>query len=163
MSDRLGVTKTYKLHIGGGFPRTESGRSISIEQAGEGQVAHVCRASRKDLRNAVEAARGAQPRWADANAYLRGQILYRLAEMMEGKVDELSAAVGVGGDASKSGVSARREVELAIDRVIAFAGWADKYQQVIGSHNPVTGPYYNFSVPEAVGVVGVLAPNEPSL
>ncbi|MEM1186165.1 MAG: aldehyde dehydrogenase family protein [Planctomycetota bacterium] len=154
---RLDVTKTYKLYIGGKFPRTESGRSVAIKGTGDAAVAHTCRASRKDLRNAVEAATKAQPGWAGANAYLRGQILYRMAEMLEGKRAELAASIAAVGNGSEADTLA--EVDSATDRLVVFAGWADKFQQIIGCHNPVTGPYYNFSVPEPTGVVGVVAPD----
>lgn len=169
---RLEVAKTYKLFIGGGFPRSESGRSIAV-MARDGRVrAHVSHASRKDLRDAVEAARKAQPGWAGATAYNRGQVLYRLAEMMEGKRAELAEALAEGTEARRPGGtkkgktgadSARREVEVAIDRVVCFAGWADKYQQVLGCNNPVAGPYYNFTTPEPTGVVAVVAPESPAL
>lgn len=152
MTTRLPIAKTYKLFIGGKFPRTESGRSIKIADAAGATVAHTCHASRKDLRNAVEAAAKAQPGWAGATAYLRAQILYRLAEMMEGKATELAA----------SGCS-KAEVAAAIDRVIHYAGWADKYPQVLGCANPVAGPYHNFTVPEPVGVVGVVCPDDAPL
>ncbi len=179
MSERLEVTKTYKLFIGGAFPRTESGRSIAISGRDGGVAAHICHASRKDLRDAVEAARKAQPGWANATAYNRGQVLYRMAEMLEGKRGEFVALVGEG---TGAGTKARRhggtkgkkkaagtvltpekEVEAAIDRLVCFGGWADKYSQVLGCNNPVAGPYYNFTVPEPTGVVGVVAPGEPSL
>jgi acyl-CoA reductase-like NAD-dependent aldehyde dehydrogenase len=143
---RLPVKKTYKLFIGGGFPRSESGRTY----AAEGQ--NVARASRKDARDAVVAARKAQPGWASATAYNRGQVLYRLAEMMEARTTDLAAVC-----------SGKKEVEAAIDRVVWYAGWADKLAQVIGSSNPVSGPYFNLSVPEPTGVVAVLAPEEPAL
>lgn len=152
MTTRLPIAKTYKLFIGGAFPRTESGRSIKITDAAGDTIAHTCHASRKDLRNAVEAAAKAQPGWAGATAYLRAQILYRLAEMMEGKAAELAAA---GCDEA--------EVAAAIDRVVHYAGWADKYPQVLGCANPVAGPYHNFTVPEPVGVVGVVCPDEAPL
>ncbi len=161
MTNRLPILKTYKLAIGGKFPRTESGRSIAIKDANGEVIAHTCRASRKDLRNAVEAAASAQPKWAGANAYLRGQIMYRMAEMLEGKRDELAAAIARMGTTSLE--DATREVDRSTDRLVAFAGWTDKYAQVLGSHNPVSGPYYNFSIPEPTGIVGVLAPDEPSL
>lgn len=154
MSERLPIIKTYKLAIGGKFPRTESGRTIEVHDASQNLVAHVCRGSRKDLRNAVEAASKAQPAWANATAYLRGQVLYRLAEMMEGKRLELAESIGKDGE---------NEVNAAIDRVVHFAGWTDKYAQVMGGTNPVAGPYHNFTIPFAMGVVGVIAPDEPSL
>ena len=143
---RLPVKKTYKLFIGGGFPRSESGRTYDAE----GQ--NVARASRKDARDAVVAARKAQPGWASATAYNRGQVLYRLAEMMEARTADLAAVC-----------SGKKEVGAAIDQVVWYAGWADKLAQVIGSSNPVSGPYFNFSVPEPTGVVAVLAPEEPAL
>lgn len=158
MTGRLPVTKTHKLYINGAFPRTESGRSIPVKDAGGAVLAHVCQGSRKDLRSAVEAAHKAQPKWAGATAYLRGQILYRLAEMMEGRAAELSEALDATG-----APSARDEVAAAIDLTIAYAGWADKWQQVLGTNNAVAGPYYNFTVPEATGVVGVIGPDAPGL
>jgi len=158
MSERLPIIKTYKLAIGGKFPRTESGRTIEIQDSSQNLVAHVCQGSRKDLRNAVEAAGKAQPGWANATAYLRGQVLYRLAEMMEGKRLELAHAIGASD--SKSGED---EVNAAIDRVVYYAGWTDKYAQVMGGTNPVAGPYHNFTIPFSMGVVGVIAPDEPSL
>jgi len=143
---RLPVRKTYKLFIGGGFPRSESGRTYEAE----GQ--NVARASRKDARDAVVAARKAQPGWASATAYNRGQVLYRLAEMMETRAGDLAAVC-----------SGKKEVEAAIDRVVWYAGWADKLAQVLGSSNPVAGPYFNFTFPEPTGVVAILAPDEPAL
>ena len=143
---RLPVKKTYKLFIGGDFPRSESGRTFEAE----GQ--NVARASRKDARDAVRAARAAFPAWSGMTAYNRGQVLYRLAEMMEARAADLESAC-----------SGRQEVEAAIDRVVWYAGWADKLAQVLGSSNPVAGPYFNFTVPEPTGVVAVLAPAEPAL
>jgi acyl-CoA reductase-like NAD-dependent aldehyde dehydrogenase len=161
MSERLPILKTYKLYMDGAFPRTESGRTTVIENA-QGQAwAHLCRASRKDFRNAVVAARKAQPGWAERSAYNRGQILYRMAEMLEGKAGEFvdALAATVPGGASR----ARRELETSVDRLLAFAGWADKYQQILGCQNPVEGPFHNFSIPEATGVLALLAPNEEPL
>ncbi len=146
MNDRLPVRKTYKLFVGGGFPRSESGRTYEAE----GQ--NVARASRKDVRDAVVAARSAQPKWAGATAYNRGQVLYRMAEMLEARLTDLAAVC-----------SGREEVEAAIDRMVWYAGWADKLAQVLGSSNPVSGPYFNFTVPEPTGVVAILAPDEPAL
>jgi len=143
---RLPVKKTYKLFIGGEIPRSESGRTFEAD----GQ--NVARASRKDARDAVRAARTAFPAWSGMTAYNRGQILYRLAEMMEARATDLESAC-----------SGRQEVEAAIDRVVWYAGWADKLAQVLGSSNPVAGPYFNFTVPEPTGVVAVLAPAEPAL
>ena len=146
MSERLPVKKTYKLFIGGAFPRSESGRTYEAE----GQ--NVARASRKDVRDAVRAARAAQPGWAAATAYNRGQVLYRLAEMVEARVPEFAELC-----------TGRDEVERSIDRIVWYAGWADKLPQVLGGSNPVAGPYFNFTVPEPTGVVAVLAPDEPPL
>jgi acyl-CoA reductase-like NAD-dependent aldehyde dehydrogenase len=146
MSERLPVKKTYKLYIGGAFPRSESGRTYEAE----GQ--NVARASRKDVRDAVRAARGAQPKWAGATAYNRGQVLYRLAEMVEARVAEFAELC-----------TGREEVERSIDRIVWYAGWADKLPQVLGGSNPVAGPYFNFTVPEPTGVVAVLAPDDPPL
>ncbi len=143
---RLPVKKTYKLYIGGAFPRSESGRTY----AAEGH--NVARASRKDARDAVRAARSAFRGWAGATAYNRGQVLYRLAEMMEARGDDLARVC-----------SGRAEVERAVDRVVWYAGWADKLAQVLGAANPVAGPYFNFTVPEPTGVVAILAPDEPAL
>jgi acyl-CoA reductase-like NAD-dependent aldehyde dehydrogenase len=146
VSKRLPVRKTYKLFVGGAFPRSESGRTYEAE----GQ--NVARASRKDARDAVKAARGAFPAWASATAYNRGQVLYRLAEMMEARSADLATAC-----------SGRREVAAAIDRVVWYSGWADKLAQVLGGANPVSGPYFNFTVPEPTGVVAVVAPAQPAL
>jgi len=143
---RLPVKKTYKLFVGGAFPRSESGRTYLAE----GQ--NVALASRKDLRDAVRAARGAFPVWAGATAYNRGQVLYRLAETMESRRDDLAERC-----------SGPAEVDTAIDRVVWYAGWADKLAQVLGGTNPVAGPYFNFTIPEPTGVVGILAPDEPAL
>jgi len=143
---RLPVRKTYKLFVGGAFPRSESGRTFEAE----GQ--NVARASRKDSRDAVVAARKAFAGWAGTTAYNRGQVLYRLAEMIEARADDLAATC-----------SGREEVDAAVDRVVWYAGWADKLAQVLGSSNPVAGPYFNFTVPEPTGVVAILAPDEPPL
>lgn len=159
---RLDVLKTYKLYIGGAFPRTESGRSLAIRDTNDRVIAHICHGSRKDFRDAVEAARKAQPGWASRSAYNRAQILYRMAEMMEGKRDEFAQAIRVTG-AAASLPGARKEVDASIDRLVAFAGWADKFPQMIGSQNPVAGPYYNFTIPEPTGVVAVVPPDEPAL
>lgn len=162
---RLPIEKTYKLFIGGKFPRTESGRSMPVADADGRTIAHLCLASRKDLRDAVEAAREALPKWSGeapggASAMLRSQILYRIAEMMEGKGEELAAALA---SVEGSSVDPRREVAASIDRLVHYAGWCDKFTQVLGSHNPVAGPYYNFTSPEATGVVAVVCPDEPPL
>ncbi|HEV3504421.1 MAG TPA: aldehyde dehydrogenase family protein, partial [Actinomycetes bacterium] len=154
---------TYKLYVGGAFPRSESGRSYPVH-AGDGSLAaHVVRASRKDLRDAVVAARSAFPGWAGRTAYTRGQVLYRVAEVMEGRRDQFVAEVAAGGASKSSKKEAEREVDTAIDRWVWYAGWADKLAQVFGSANPVAGPYFNFSVPEPTGVVGVVAPAGSSL
>ncbi|MDQ3875164.1 MAG: aldehyde dehydrogenase family protein [Actinomycetota bacterium] len=150
---RLPVRKTYKLFIGGAFPRSESGRSYEAEGH------NVARASRKDVRDAVRAARSAFPKWSGLTAYNRGQVLYRIAEMVEarrGRFVELSAHKGESWDADA-------EVDRVIDRWVWYAGWADKISQVLGGANAVAAPYFNFSVPEPTGVVGVLAPEEPPL
>ena len=146
MSDRLPVLKTYKLFVGGAFPRSESGRTLEVEGY------NVARASRKDARDAVVAARKAVAGWSGATAYNRGQVLYRLAETMETRTSALAAACG-----------SRREVSRSIDRVVWYAGWADKLAQVLGSSNPVAGPYFNFTIPEPTGVVAIVAPDEPAL
>jgi acyl-CoA reductase-like NAD-dependent aldehyde dehydrogenase len=143
---RLPVKKTYKLFIGGAFPRSESGRTY------EAQGQNVARASRKDVRDAVSAARAAQGKWASATAYNRGQVIYRVAEMMEARAGEFAALC-----------SGREEVERSIDRLVWYAGFADKLAQVIGSSNPVAGPYFNFTIPEPTGVVAVVAPETPPL
>jgi acyl-CoA reductase-like NAD-dependent aldehyde dehydrogenase len=143
---RLPVKKTYKLYVGGEFPRSESGRTY------EAQGANVARASRKDVRDAVRAARGAFPKWAGMTAYNRGQVLYRIAEMMEARRSEFAELC-----------SGAKEVDRAIDRFVWYAGWADKLAQILGSSNPVAGPYFNFTVPEPTGVVGIVAPDEPPL
>ena len=161
MAARLSVAKTYKLYIGGAFPRTESGRSIAITDTAGKTITHVCHASRKDFRNAVVAARAAQPGWMGRDAYNRSQILYRMAEMLEGKGEEFAQLIKQTTDADLR--AARKEVEASVDRLVAYAGWADKFSQVLGCHNPVVGPYYNFTVPEATGVVVVVAPDKPSL
>ncbi|MHB1593644.1 MAG: aldehyde dehydrogenase family protein [Streptosporangiaceae bacterium] len=159
---RLGVRKTYKLYVGGAFPRSESGRSYPVRAAGGGDLlAYAAQASRKDARDAVVAARAAVAGWSGATAYNRGQVLYRVAEMIEGRAEqfagEVAAAEGV------SAAAARRTVDAAIDRWVWYAGWPDKVAQVAGAANPVAGPYFNFSLPEPTGVVAVLAPGESSL
>lgn len=179
MSDaRLDVLKTYKLYVDGQFPRSESGRSTPVVD-GKGKVlAHVAKGSRKDLRDAVEAARKAQPGWQNATAYLRGQIMYRMAEMLEGKRAEFVEAIESvranqrAGEPASQGkkrtprpktIAGDAEVTAAVDRLVHYAGWADKYAQVLGCNNPVSGPYYNFTVTEPTGVVGVVAPDESPL
>ncbi|MDP6962969.1 MAG: aldehyde dehydrogenase family protein [Planctomycetota bacterium] len=159
--DRLAVLKTYKLFIDGKFPRTESGRSLAVSDLKGNLLAHLCHASRKDLRNSVVAARKAQKSWAARTAFNRGQILYRMAEMLEGKRGEFAQALAA--TCSGGMRRANKEVDSAIDCLVNFAGWADKYSQVVGCNNPVAGPFYNFTSPEAVGVVGVIAANENPL
>jgi acyl-CoA reductase-like NAD-dependent aldehyde dehydrogenase len=157
----VGVRKTYKLYIGGAFPRTESGRAYEVFGAKGELLANACRGTRKDIREAARAARKAFGGWAARTAYNRSQILYRIAELMEGRRDqfiaEVMAAEGVGR------ARAARLVDASIDRWVWYAGWADKYPQMIGTVNPVAGSYYNFSVPEPTGVVGVIAPEDSSL
>jgi acyl-CoA reductase-like NAD-dependent aldehyde dehydrogenase len=159
--DRLEVRKTYKLYIGGKFPRTESGRSYLVSDAKGKPLANACRASRKDVRDAVVAARKAFPGWSGATAYNRGQVLYRVAEMLEGRRDQFIEEV-----VRAEGATQRQATEAhakAVDRWVWYAGWADKLAQVLGSANPVAGPYFNFSVPEPTGVVGLVAPADSSL
>jgi len=155
------VRKTYKLYIAGAFPRSESGRSYPVASPVGELLAHAAQASRKDVRDAVVAARKAFPGWSGATAYNRGQVLYRIAEMLDGRREQFAAEVRAaeGGSAA----AAVATVEHAIDRWVWYAGWADKYAQVTGSANPVAGPYFNFSLPEPTGVVGALAPQESSL
>lgn len=159
--ERIGVRKTYKLYIGGAFPRTESGRSYEVFGARGELLANASRGTRKDIREAVRAARKAQPGWWAKTAYNRSQILYRIAELMEGRrgqfTAEVAAAEGVGR------ARAARLVDASIDRWVWYAGWADKYAQVVGTVNPVAGSYFNFSVPEPTGVVGVISPEGSSL
>jgi acyl-CoA reductase-like NAD-dependent aldehyde dehydrogenase len=159
--DRLSVRKTYKLYIGGSFPRSESGRSYPVTAADGRFLANAALASRKDARDAVTAARKAFPGWSRATAYNRGQILYRMAELLEGRraqfADEVRAAEG--GSAQR----ATAAVDAAIDRWVYYAGWSDKIAQVHGSSNPVAGPYFDFTVPEPTGVVAVVAPQSSSL
>lgn len=160
MSEHIEVRRTAKLFIGGAFPRSESGRSYEVKSPEGKFIANAAQGSRKDARDAVTAARAIQPKWASATAYNRGQILYRIAEMMEGRraqfIDEVSPW-------AKSAKKAEAEVDEAIDRWIWFAGWSDKIAMVVGSSNPVAGPFFNFSVPEPTGVVAAIAPNRPSL
>ena len=157
---RIAVAKTYKIYIGGKFPRTESGRYFALQDGKGNVVANMCRGSRKDFRNAVVAARSAQPGWAKASAYLRGQILYRIAEMLEGRREQFIAELQQQGSTLRA---AEKEIDLSIDRLIYYAGWTDKYQQVFSSVNPVSSSHFNFSVLEATGVVSILAPDDSSL
>lgn len=157
---RLAVQKTYKLYIGGQFPRTESGRSYPVTDNKGNILAHACLASRKDLRNAVVAARKAQPGWAAKSAYNRSQILYRMCEMMESRATSLEEELQNQGLTQPR---AETEVINAIERLVYYAGWCDKYQALFSTVNPAQGSYFNFSVPEPTGVVLVLAPGTPSL
>ena len=149
-AERLPVLKTWKLFVKGAFPRSESGRTLPLHDAKGDLAAHLSHASRKDLRDAVEAARAAFPGWSGATAYLRSQIVYRLAEMLEGRRADLADAIRTTTDASRKKADA--EVSMAIDRTVSWAGWCDKYPMVMGSRNPVAGPYHNFSMPEPSGV-----------
>jgi len=160
-TSRLDVRKTYKLYIGGSFVRSESGRYLPAKSAAGAHLDNFCHASRKDFREAVVAARAATDGWAKKSAYLRGQILYRAAEMLQNRASEL--VVEVARSTGLSATKARDEVTLAIDRLVHFAGWTDKYSQVFGSVNPVATSHFNFTTPEPTGVVVVLAPDEPSL
>jgi acyl-CoA reductase-like NAD-dependent aldehyde dehydrogenase len=159
--DRLPVLKTYKLYIGGAFPRTESGRTYLVSDSAGEPLANACRASRKDLREAVRSARGAAGGWAGRTAMNRGQILYRVAELMEGRADQFTADVAAAEGLSVA--AARVSVGRTIDRWVWYAGWTDKIAQVLGSSNPVGAPYFNFTIPEPTGVVGVVAPDRSSL
>ncbi|MEX1079411.1 MAG: aldehyde dehydrogenase family protein [Homoserinimonas sp.] len=158
---RLTVPKTYKLYIGGKFPRSESGRVYDLVSASGSFLANVAQASRKDARDAVRAARSALAGWSGATGYNRGQVLYRIAELLEGRraqfVDEIIQSEGV------SAATAGTQVDAAIDVWVWYAGWADKYVQVAGNGNPVSGPYFNISTPEATGVVAMIAPQGSSL
>jgi len=157
----LEVKKTYKLYVGGEFIRTESGRYDPVPDA-EGQLlANVSRGSRKDLREAVRKARAAQPGWAGRSAYLKGQILYRMAEMLEGRAESFEELLRE--TRERTAAAARSEVRAAIDRLVYYAGWSDKYVALLGTVNPVASSYFDFSVPEPTGVVGIVAPETPDL
>lgn len=161
MSDRVSVAKTYKLYIGGAFPRSESGRSYPVTDSKGGFLANAAQGSRKDARDAVAAARKAFPGWSGATAYNRGQVLYRVAEVLEGGREQFVTEV-----AASEGVPLKKAqslVDTAIDRWVWYAGWTDKLAAVLGSSNPVAGPYFSFSTPEPTGVVAVLAPQQSSL
>lgn len=161
MSDRLAVRKTYKLYVGGAFPRSESGRTYEVTDTKGHFLANAARASRKDARDAVVAARAAFAKWSGATAYNRGQVLYRVAEVMEGRHAQFCEEVAAGEGLSSS--RARAAVDAAIDRWVWYAGWTDKLGAVLGGANPVAGPYFDFSTPEPTGVVAVLAPQQSSL
>ena len=160
-AERIDVRKTYKLYVGGAFPRSESGRTYVVTDAKGTFLANAAHASRKDARDAVQAARKAFGGWAGKTPYNRGQVLYRVAEVLEGRraqlVDEVQASEGL----SRS--KAEAAVDLAVDRLVWYAGWADKIAQVVGGTNPVAAPYFNFSIPEPTGVVAVVAPQQSSL
>ncbi len=161
MSDRISVAKTYKLYIGGEFPRSESGRSYPVSDAKGTFLANAAHGSRKDARDAVAAARKAFAGWSGATAYNRGQVLYRVAEVLEGRREQFITEV-----AASEGVAVKKAqslVDTAIDRWVWYAGWTDKIAAVLGSANPVAGPYFSFSTPEPTGVVAVLAPQQSSL
>ena len=157
-AERLPVRKTYKLYIGGEFPRSESGRSYPVNDERGGLLAWAVRASKKDLREAVRAARSAWPGWSEKTAYNRGQVLYRVAELMEGRRAQFVDEVALAGARDPD-----REVEAAIDRWVWYAGWSDKVHHVLGTVNPVAAPYFNFTIPESMGVVGIVAPEEAPL
>lgn len=161
MNTRIEVRRTAKLYIGGQFPRSESGRVYQVVDAEGAFLANISRASRKDVRDAVVAARKAQPGWAGASAYNRGQILYRIAEMLEGRRGQLAEEI-VAAEGCKP-KQAATQVDTAIDRWVWYAGWADKYHQIDGGLNPVAGPYFNLSVPEPTGVIAAIAPQSSSL
>lgn len=158
---RVDVRKTHKLFIGGAFPRSESGRTYEVTDARGEFLANMAQASRKDARDAVLAARGAFGKWSTATAYNRGQVLYRIAEVMEGRRDQFVAEIEQSeGTSTKKAV---QQLDAAIDRWVWYAGWADKYAQAIGTSNPVAGPYFNFSIPEPTGVVAAVAPQDHSV
>jgi len=160
MSGHLPVDKTFKLFIGGAFPRSESGHTFQVHGADGQFLANAAKASRKDLRETVRAARSAQSGWAGRTAYNRGQVLYRVAEMLDARADEF---VDLLRNAGRTPRAARREVEQSVDRWVWYAGWADKVHQVLGTVNPVAGPYFNFTVPEPTGVVVQAVPDDPPL
>jgi acyl-CoA reductase-like NAD-dependent aldehyde dehydrogenase len=160
-SDRLAVRKTYKLYVNGAFPRSESGRTYEVTDTRGHFLANAARASRKDARDAVVAARAAFPKWSAMTAYNRGQVLYRVAEVMEGRHVQFCEEVATGEGLSSS--KARAAVDAAVDRWVSYAGWTDKLAAVLGGANPVAGPYFDFSMPEPTGVVAVLAPQQSSL
>jgi len=157
---RLPITKTPKVYVGGAFIRSESGRVTALKDAAGNFFANIPQCTRKDLRNAVEAAAKAGPGWAKRSGYNRGQILYRLAEMIEARGAEMAQAIAIGG---ASDADAAKEVSASIDRLIHYAGWADKYEQVLGNVNPVASPHFNFTVTEPMGIIGVIAPDEAPL
>jgi acyl-CoA reductase-like NAD-dependent aldehyde dehydrogenase len=157
---RLDINKTYKLYIGGKFPRTESGRYYTLNDSKENLIANMCLASRKDFRNAVVIARKAQNSWANATALNKGQILYRIAEMLEGRKEQFITELIAQGETK---IAAQKEVDTAIDRLVYYAGWSDKYQQFFSSVNPVSSAHFNFSNLEPVGVISMIAPEKQAL
>jgi acyl-CoA reductase-like NAD-dependent aldehyde dehydrogenase len=157
----LEVRKTYKLYLGGEFVRSESGRADRVDSAKGAFLANVARGSRKDLRDAVVKARAAQSGWASKSAYLKGQILYRMAEMLEGRASSFEEILRESRGATPA--AAKKEVRAAIDRLVYYAGWSDKYTSILGTVNPVAASYFDFSVPEPTGVVGIVAPETPDL
>lgn len=157
---RLQVLKTYKIFIGGQFPRTESGRYYSLTGKDGNAIGNVCLSSRKDARNAVVAARKAFGSWSERSAFNRGQIVYRIAEMLEGRRSQFIEELQLMG---LTAANAAKEVDQAVDRIVYYAGWCDKYQQIVSSVNPVASSHFNFSVAEATGVVGIIAPKESPL
>jgi acyl-CoA reductase-like NAD-dependent aldehyde dehydrogenase len=159
--ERIPILKTYKMYVGGQFPRTESGRSYLVRSADGDALANACRGSRKDVRDAVRVARAAAGGWAGRTAMNRGQVLYRVAELMEGRFDQFTGEVAIAEGLEYR--AAREVVGRAIDRWVWYAGWTDKIAQVLGSSNPVGAPYFNFTIPEPTGVVGVVAPERSSL
>jgi acyl-CoA reductase-like NAD-dependent aldehyde dehydrogenase len=160
MNDRVAVAKTYKLYVDGKFPRSESGRYYPLQNASGRLIANICRASRKDFRDAVVAARTALAGWSGASAYLRGQILYRIGEMLEGRREQFASELVLQGSTA---ARARAEVTASIDRLVHYAGWADKYQQLFGSVNPVSSSHFVFSLLEPMGVVAMIAPESSGL
>ena len=160
MSNRIDIKKTYKLYIDGKFPRTESGRYIKWTSPIDKTVKNICRGSRKDFRNAIVAARKAFSGWSERTAYNRSQIIYRIGEMFEGTRNQFFAELILQGSIKKQ---AEQEINQSIDRLIYYAGWTDKYQQVFSRVNPVSLPYFNFTLPESTGVVAVIAPEESSI
>jgi acyl-CoA reductase-like NAD-dependent aldehyde dehydrogenase len=157
---RLDINKTYKLYIGGKFPRSESGRYYATNDSKGNIIANMCLASRKDFRNAVVVARKAQSSWANTSSLNKGQVLYRIAEMLEGRKEQFIAELVLQGESVKK---AQIEVTTAIDRIVYFAGWSDKYQQVFSAVNPVSSSHFDFSILEPVGVVSIIAPEKSSL
>lgn len=160
MANRINVLKTYKIYIGGKFERSESGRYYALTDKNGNQIANICLSSRKDFRNAVVSAREAFGGWSTRSAYNRSQILYRIAEMLEGRIAQFIGERVLEGSSRKK---AEAEITEAIDKLVYYAGWCDKYQQVFGSVNPVASSHFNFSVPEPIGVVSVIAPSENTL